>query len=175
MDPNHKLHVKLGDAEFIAEGSEASVKEQFERFLEAYKVVRPPSRETTAENGLLPEVASIAVDSSGIDHRVLGRVFALSKDGLVSLRVLPRGEGREANTVLLLLYGYQVLREQHDVLGSRLLQSARQSGMPMDRVDRSLAPHINLVTKAGARRGTRYGLNNRGRSEAEGLVQRILE
>lgn len=188
MENIYKLHVKLGTAEFQAEGDKDAVREQFAAFLAALNGhARNVSADATdATESSLGGVPDSAVETPqapkeptptlyGLESPLLERIFATDRTGLVSLRILPRtGENRDVDALLYLLYGFAVLKQQHDVISGQLLQAARQSGIQIDRVDQVLNRRADLVTKAGYKRGSRYGLNNRGTTYAAAGVMQLL-
>ena len=49
---------------------------------------------------------------------------------------MPNTEKAEADALLLLLYGYTRIKNQHDVTALRLAQAAKQTGIQADRLDR---------------------------------------
>jgi hypothetical protein len=178
MDTVHKMHVKLADAEFSAEGSEEAVQRQYEAFLVALEQARsaprtPPSPPAAGVNHAKRDAPEVGA----ADAALLSRVFKHdSATGIVSLRALPRGENQTANAILLLLYGFAELRNEHDVSIIQLGKAAKQSGSTFERADRTLlaAGYMDLVTKAGTKSGGRYGLNNRGATKAQELLASIL-
>jgi hypothetical protein len=177
MTVPHKIHVKLGQNEFEAEGLEETVKDQFAMFLEAIKTVahspppppvqpaRPEDHQNNGGNG--SRVTTICRD-------VLNQVFLLDADGQVSLRVLPQSQTRDADGLLLLLFGHRVLANQTDVLSGRLIAAAETSGLTVDRVDRILSPYMDLVTKGGVKSGSRWGLRNTGVTRAEEIIHTMV-
>lgn len=167
----HKIQVRLGDAEFSAEGSEDAVKEQYGQFLELVRgrVAAPPRQPTSTA------LAAAAAQPPASVDALTDRVFDRDKAGKVSLKALPTGASRDADALVLLLYGYRKLLDVHAIVGSQLLRAARQSGLQIDRVDIPLAVRAEFITTAGARRGKRYGLNNRGVAYAEDLLARVVE
>jgi hypothetical protein len=171
MSAPYKIRVKLGANEFDAEGPEEVVKDQFQLFLEAVKqpvLQLPPSLPSPpGQNGNTPSV------ESDVDQAVLQRIFRVDGDQ-VSLRVLPQSQQRDADGVLLLLYGYRVMVQQPDVLSSRLLVAAQTSGLSVDRIDRSLAPYMELVNKGGIKAGSRWGLRNTGITRAEEIIRTAM-
>jgi hypothetical protein len=164
------LRVKVGSHEFEAEGSEESVKAQFEAWKEL--VAASPASSDPAD----PEQQQDQEQTSG-DQRELGRVFSIdSRRKLVSLRILPRGERRDADALLLLLYGYERGLGQEEVLAGRLKQSLAVSGRRIDRIDRAIAPHdrANHVLKGGTGKGGKYSLSNTGREIAVQLMRGLV-
>ena len=96
----HKIKIKLGDAEFEAEGVAETVQAQYDQFLSALDRVgqktATPNKSSAVEKPPLPGT---------LDDALLGRIFDLRQDGVVALRVLPKGDSREADAFLLILYG----------------------------------------------------------------------
>lgn len=104
---------------------------------------------------------------------LLGRVFLVQGEN-ISLRILPTGAKRDPDALLLIIYGYRALKGTTDVTGGRLAICARISGVQADRVDRIVAQHDQYVTKAGVKKGKRYGLNNPGVLYAEEQLAKLL-
>jgi len=176
MPESCKIQVRLGDAEFTAEGPEEVVKAAFEHFLRA--------RETVAHASLVPPASPPPPGMSGtpareesvpqgeVDQELLSRVY--QKDGdLVSLRMLPQrtNPNWQADAVILLLYGFLRLANMPDVLVTKLNQGLRTSGIALTRVDHIIEVHSNLYMKGGVRSGGRYTLNNQGRAIAERMLR----
>lgn len=179
-----KLHVRLGAAEFEAEGSEFQVREQFAMFV------------TLVQSGVIPVAGIPASNSEPIDGveesepeapgsenkrqetnaEALARRVFTEKDGVVSLLALPNGESEQADTILLCLYGFQKILAHDTVTTVALAKAVKQSGIALDRLDRVIAPFIGkFITRSGSRRGTRYGLTNRGVARAEEVMQATVE
>lgn len=175
MSPAHRIRVKIGQNEFEAEGPEDLVKEQFAMFLDMAKAssVPPAKEEQTITAGSGNGNGGNPAAAQSIPQEMLDRVFIVDQDQ-VSLRLLPRSGDREANALVVLLYGFRKLCNQTDVLVGRLLKAAKTSGISIDRVDYAIAPNAELVTKGGARVGSRYGLNNRGVVKAEEIISEML-
>ena len=72
----HKIKVKLGDAEFEAEGAEETVQAQYDQFLTALERTAQPTKPKlqTPAAGTQP-----STESAG----QLARIFELRQDGLV--------------------------------------------------------------------------------------------
>ena len=175
MDP-YKLHVKLGQAEFNAEGPEQIVREQFELFLRALNEGKgkPLAPTTPAPGPPVPPEESPDPEPAGLPPEVRDRAFVKDAQGMVSLRVLPRTSETAADTLLLIMYGYKTLKALSEVPVIDLLRAAKQSGVPLDRIDRSIAPRRSLVNKGGLKRGSRYGLNNQGVAHVEKLLRSMF-
>ena len=164
MDDRQKLHVKIGDHEFNAEGPESTLKEWYEKFLENIKGQPKPlvSEAASHDDTETPDVPY------GVDGNTLNRVF-LPDGEIVSLRLLPSAENpnRTADAAILLLYGFKRLLKVENVLVTRLNEALRRSGLPIDRVDRIISVHGQYYMKGGTRSGGRYSLNNQGEAQAE--------
>jgi len=183
MDADHKIQVKIGGAEFVAEGSEQAVQDQFKAFLavmekvgNALPAAPTPATNSPPANNHNPGLRDQGGQPNAVDDALLARVFKQDDKGVVSLRALPRGENQTADALLLLLYGYAILRKETDVSIIQLGKAAKQSGCSFDRADRVLTTsgYMDLVTKAGTRSGGKYGLNNRGTLKAEEILSAIL-
>jgi hypothetical protein len=167
----HRVRIKIGDAEFEAEGSEESVKQQYADFLAAM-AARPAATATPKQQA--PGGTTPPPDGAGITDDLMASVFKVDGD-LISLQFLPKGENVKADALMLLLYAYATLKNQQMVLGTQLVRAANQSGLGLERVDRSLDGYEgqNLVLKGGVRKGTKYGLNNQGKKKAEELLKAL--
>lgn len=171
---NYRLQIKVGTAEFSAEGPEARVKEDYERFLDALKQTPqpkvPPAERRPGEEGGEGE------SGETISESMLREVFGIDENGIVvSLRILPQGSGnKEADCVIMLLYGFRRLLSQSEVPVTRIMDGLRLSGVPVARLDRAMGGREHLVLKGGTRSGGRYRLNNQGIIEAEKLLRGML-
>lgn len=184
MEGQAKLRVKVGISEFEAEGPAEMVKQQYDDFLAAVAKVSAAISPATP----LPSTPAQAVINAGTgtitgsatlnavsaDRDQFRRVFA-ENDAVISLRAFPNTETRDADAVLLLIYGYQELRQNdYPVTGVRLMQAAKQSGLQIKRIDRTIEAHDRLVLKAGMKRGRKYSLNNQGVTRAQELISEML-
>ncbi len=177
-DIPYKLRVKIGESEFEAEGSEDAVKEQYRLFLDALSATPQNSSENASQlvtpQGTQGTITGYAPDvREDLNPGVLEKAYAQSKE-LISLRMLPEGKMRDADALLMLLYGYLALKDEHFVPGTRLMKAARQSGLGIDRIDRAILPHKGLYNRGGARKGTRYGLNNQGQVKAKEILMEMF-
>jgi hypothetical protein len=172
----HRIKIKLGEAEFEAEGSEQSVQAQYELFLAALerKSVKEPDISNPKANGA-DEQERQAMPPRVFDETLLARIFELRQDGVVTLRVLPKGNGKEADALLLLLLGYRRLKNEEDVLATHLLRAARYSGVSIYRPAHALADHEQFLIRGGQKKGSTYSLNNQGLTKAEEIAAKIFE
>lgn len=103
------------------------------------------------------------------------RVFKRTDDQL-SLLLLPNGKFRNADSIVLLIYGYQKLYGQNGVPVTSLMEAAKQSGLRIDRVNRNLPKsHQQFLITGGTGKGARYSLNNRGMAYAQELLEGMFE
>jgi hypothetical protein len=171
MAATHRIHVTLGQDKFEAEGQEELVNDQYEKFLSTIALLASSRSQQQPEK--LESQGEIIVEGSGTN--LLERAFLVDKDGIVSLKALPKTANRDADALVLILYGFKSLGQEKDVIPVlALLAGARQSGLQIDRVDRTIAPNISLVNKGGQKRGGRYSLNNAGIAYAEKLLREMF-
>jgi len=167
----YKLHVKLGESEFNAEGSQEIVQKAFEKFIsvtEKIPLVKTTPKPTEGHKDNPKE--------EKIDQLILQRAFnADVKQGVVSLRALPAaGPNRASETALMILYGVQNLLHMSEVPVTRLKKGLTQSGIQVERVDWIMAPNSHEIIKGGSGVGGKYSLNNQGRAKAEELLRKIF-
>jgi hypothetical protein len=177
-------------AKFRAQGEVAEVRVDVERFYALLNGIPKPTIKT--ENAVVPDQpingngnghgavteqdqASLPAVGEGLNRTLLDRLFSKDKHGTVSLRALPRGESAETDAMVALIYGSSVLANEPQVTGSRLMKAAEQSGLRVERIDRTLSSQIGpFVTTAGFKKGRRYGLTNPGIRRAEEILTAIL-
>jgi hypothetical protein len=82
---------------------------------------------------------------------MLSRIFDPSQDGAITLKMLPMGGDASVDVILLLSYGYQLLKNKTYVLATQLTPAAKRSCI-------SLHPSINKYVR-------NYPFVNRGRLE----------
>lgn len=188
MSDSSKLSVKLGNAEFTAEGGADLIRDQFALFLEALKT-QPAAPAPAGSDAAQDEAATVEerVESTAPQNGAqlftpapngtvpLDRVFKFDhRGGVVSLIHLPTTTNANADAIVMLLYGFAQLAHATSVGTIPLMKGAKQSGLNLERIDRVLGPNAQYVTRGGTRRGTRYGLNNRGEQYAQELIRGML-
>ncbi|MGH7556311.1 MAG: hypothetical protein ACREMD_00735 [Gemmatimonadota bacterium] len=162
MPENYSLKVKLGEAEFTADGPEETVKEAYQQFLDAIQKSGIPQAPT--RSGEEPS------DTPKVTRSLLEKAFRKERDDVVSLRMQPTGEGeqqRNADAAILLIYGFQEYLGMEDAPVTKLNDGLRKSGIMLKRLDRFIGTHDELFLKGGSRSGGRYSLTNPGRDWAE--------
>lgn len=163
MTESYKLNVKLGPAEFSAEGPEETVKQAFQQFLEAA---------SGQVSGSIREPAGTDDQRRGSSQALLERAF--SRDGdIVSLRHLPPQDNpnRIADAAILLMYGFRAILKVEDVPVTKLNRALKRSGLTVNRLDRFVGPRSGLFMKGGTRSGGRYTLNNLGLTQSESWLR----
>jgi len=173
----HKLHVKIGESEFTAEGTEQVVKDQFDLFLMAIKHSVPQG---AGSNGV-PGAKAASTDPVGdlkrlpAEERVtLDRIFNVDENDLVSLKAIPKGENSDADGLIVLLYGFLKMVQKDDIYAPTLMAAAKQSGIQAERMYRIMESVSQYTNTAGQKRGRRYSLNNKGLTRAGEIIQQIV-
>src|SRR5229473_730986 len=108
---SYKVHAKIGQAEFDAEGDRDSVRQDYDKFLRA---VESRTTEGLSNPGNGDSGAKEQVEGKDIDDAFLQAVFKTDvENGVISLKVLPPSESsnRAADAALIVLFGF------HKVLG----------------------------------------------------------
>lgn len=162
MEP-HTLKAKIGEAEFEASGAEATVQKQYELWLQHVSNVRSPERREKPDE-------KKKQDAKEFDQSIIARAFAQDDKGIVSLKGIPQTDDKNADALILMLYGFKALKGQDTVLVTQLAAAARKSGVNIERIDRTIAAKSAYHMKAGARRGGKYSLNNQGELYAEQML-----
>ncbi len=171
---NYKIQTKIGLAEFCAEGTEDSVRADYDRFLKAV-ASRPVNNGAAAK---IDDLGSLAGENGGeVEPALLQAVFKVDQErGWVSLKMLPPSESanRAADAALLLIYGFHRLLEQSEAPVTKLISGLRESGISVDRFDRTIAPHSGLILKGGQKIGAKFRLNNQGMSQAAAMIRKFF-
>ena len=175
MEATHRMKVKIGPNEFEAEGKTELVKKQYDEFIAI--VTRSLKASATV---LLPDSLpqtekkqDAVVGRSKLPHAILDAVFR--KGEPLSLMDRLKTDNADADALLLLVYGHTEMLGPSDVTAATLAKSAKQTGVNVERISRTIATHDNLIKISGAKKGTRYALNNVGIAEAEKLIIAIAK
>jgi len=164
----HRIKMKIGVHEFEAEGPRELVTAQFEAFMAAVSSL--PAGAPSNHLGT-PITPATPLEAS---QAILDRVF--SKGDPLSLAALPSGDNAWENALLILLYGYLKINGEQTVTGTMLNKAAKKSGVVVDRIDRAMSIHQpDFVLVAGAKKGRKYSLNNRGIARAEEIIRTIVQ
>ena len=154
----------LGDT-FEAAGSEESVRLDYRDWLQAKQAVAIAKGPAVVGQGPGAEVGMVQeISSEGIS-----RIFKDEGD-FVSLNLRPKSG--PADELLLLLWGFQVVKGLSSVFAPTLMKAASKSGVNTDRVDRVIKDRY--IMTGGRKRGKRYSLNNEGTNAAKRLAATLL-
>jgi hypothetical protein len=176
-----KIRAKIGVHEFEAEGSEALVSAQYnawKEMVEKSQQIAPHSESTHAS---VP--ASLVTEVRLRDgYAAPWDIFGREKDeDLMPLRVHPpAGETRDADAILLIMYGYRKAGNQGEGLSevavTRLKESLDVSGLKVARIDRTAAPYVKAgyLLKSGRGKGGIYRLTVTGYKKAEEMAQKLF-
>ena len=122
----YRLKIKVGPHEFEAEGSEQSVSEQFKEWKQLIETV---AALTSSPQGQGSGEAGEGDDGHESTPGELPSIFRLDRRRrLVSLAWHPTGDRREADALLLLIYGFARAFEQEDVAVTSLKEAMATSG-----------------------------------------------
>lgn len=155
------------------------------------KVPPPPSAKPTTPVVAMRRVAELSADETphryfdlppsfyptfSLDLADVAEFYAVTADNDLSLRYMPRRpeqRDRNADALMLLLYGKLVLQGESPVTAVALLKASDQSGFDIDRASRLLARRSRYVHASGQRRGRRYRLTDEGVKYCEDLLKRM--
>jgi hypothetical protein len=180
----YRMRVKIGTAEFEAEGPEEAVRADYQAFLTSL-VERVPERAPEAQaitqsiiDPATPLETTEPSSTSGQSPDDIKALFDYNpKRKIVSLRFPPQGADRLPKTLLLTLYGYKRLAGEDEVPVTLLKAALVLAGLSVDRVDRIAEPlrREGLILKGGKAKGGKYRLTNPGISKAESDARELLE
>ena len=182
MTEVRRLKMKIGEAEFEADVPENEVQPMYYQFL---SMLERRSQAAVPLSGAKPDQrpavevtvqAGSSVQSLGetFDDALLARIFDLREDGAVTLKVLPTGPDTNADAMLLLLYGYQRLKNEEYVLATQLFRAAAQSGITLRRSVNEYMRNSRFVIRGGQRKGSHYSLSSHGLAMAKEITARIF-
>lgn len=176
---SHRLRMKIGPHEFEAEGTVEEVNRQFNLWKE---LIAGPQ---TAPNVAQP-VPAVAAPTTTTDTLPASgqpdtapffpEIFSAdARKGIVSLRIHPPGDSRDADAGLLLVYAFRRLLNVEQVLAGRLKDALELSGIRVDRIDRTIGAYhqAGLLMKSGFGKGGKYSLSLTGMQRAEHLAHEL--
>ena len=178
---NLKLRIKLGNCEFEAEGGENCILEQFEVFQKLCRDMTinhelDNSHDNTGEmDRSLPSPSSPQTKESlpkEVERPLRKILHQFPVSPFLACSILPLGKNKDADTVLILLLGFRIFRNQQGVSVLNLNQALKKSGVSPYRLDRMLSAHTKdqLVLKAGKGKGGGYQLTQKGTLRAQELA-----
>jgi hypothetical protein len=191
MTEFRRLKMKIGDAEFEADVPENKVQPMYGQFLSmlerrsqtpvwllgagAKAHRQRPEGETTVQAEFSAEpLRETGTFGETFDRTLLTRIFDLREDGAVTLKVLPSGPDRDADAMLLLLYGYYRLKNEECVLATHLFRAAEQSGISLRRPANEYVRNGRFVNRGGQRKGSHYSLNSQGLAMAKEMTAKLI-
>jgi hypothetical protein len=175
MTETKRIKMKIGDAEFEADVPADQVQPMYDQFLAALQN-RAPAKPAVPASVAIPGAPDpTPLHAAAFEQSMLQRVFELRADGFVTLKLLPKGDNKEADAFLLILFGYRRLKNEEVVLATHLLRAAELSGLSAYRPAHALAAHERYVIRGGQKKGSTYALNNQGVTKAEEITAKIFE
>ncbi len=166
-----KLRMKIGVHELEADGSRDAVMAQLEIWA---RLAGLPASGAPSATAPALEAGAQQVDAA------LRAVFLVDPERkLVMLRAKLSGHRRNADSALLLLYGYQTCLgdpDGSDVPAVRLRAAVAGSGLRLQRLDRVLRRYLSagLVRRGGRRKQPTYALTPSGAQHGAALVRYLL-
>jgi hypothetical protein len=165
MSELRRLKMKIGDVEFEAEVAKDEVYPMYDQFLSMLGERRlPPGK-----------VGFVETSRKAFDQSLPIGIFDLRQDGTIVLKVLPEGPDKVADAMLLLLYGYYLLKNEECVLATQLFRAAEQSGISLRRPAKECVKNGRFVLRNGQRKGSNYALNNQGLAVAKEITAKMLD
>jgi hypothetical protein len=175
MEP-FRLHIKIGEHEFDAQGEQEAVERQFATWRELISQLPspPPGPAQHAVESPLPSPTGPGSVGDFVEY---DKVFHQDQR-VVSLTALPRGDHAEADAALLILLGRKHYLNEDLVGGAWVLDGLERSGIPVrvGRVDRLFGDYIDqLVLRSGKGRAVRYRLTNQGLVRAKEMARELAK
>jgi len=186
---NTRLKVKIGVHEFDAEGPAEQIASQFQTWKDLIAGLPAAAPTPAVADPLGRRTITLPVDAvEEVKTRDYGRtapwdIFGTDPDrDLMTLKVHPpAGETRDADAIILVMYGYRKAGNEGnglvEVPVTKLKESLDVSGIRIARIDRAAAAYLKAgyLLKAGRGKGGVYRLTNTGFAKGEALAQRLFE
>jgi len=178
-----KIQVKHDQHEFTAEGSESTVRELLQGFLEvvkgaALKSTPPVARAQEVAIPPASQVDSIlppALSFEKVNQADLDKVFKREGEKL-RLRIYPDDDGDKnqqgRDSMLLALLGLKAVFGKEDPSSVAIADVLRSTGIPVTRLNDVAVALIKegFITKMGMNRATTYRITTRGSNRAEEII-----
>lgn len=179
-----KLRLKLNEYEFEAEGPHKIVNLHLKEFETLCQKMADKSYRSFSEADRVTPLLGPA--GSSLDNHLTAKtnnypyskLFTIDqKTSLITCKILPSGEQKNANIVLLLLLGYLLLQNQTEVPALVLNRSLRSISAIKIRLDRLLNSYLRkrMIMKSGLGKGGRYRLTTPGIQEAKEKAMELIE
>jgi len=172
----HRIKIEIGSHKLDAE---TSSKEEMDERIAVFKELvlatggkaPPPSLRVIPEHA--PKDEETAETRASLDHPH-AQLFKI-EGKTVSLITPPRGQGREGDAFLLVLWGQKLLRGCDWVLVGHVKAGLTDSGFRVDLVDNiTRTVSSEFFQKKGERRGKQFRLLNPGLRKAQELAEEIV-
>ncbi|WP_447971619.1 hypothetical protein [Nitrospira sp. M1] len=169
-----KIRVKVKGHEFVASGSGDTVAQQFQKFLDLVAKLNHREEPSVLNTTLSGHV--ISQDQSGTRTLLLDVFEDDSRSSALVYRIPPHRDETPANIILMLLLGYQELRQIHEVSATVLNQALARSSQKILRFDRVLKSYIceRFVVKRGRGKGGYYRLTSHGMKKATDILFELV-
>ncbi len=154
---------------FSAEGEYEQVVAQFDRWMKELKQAAPPVPAMPPAENQQPPLRMRVLLEAGAE-----KLFKENGEA-IQLMSSPDGDDGTLNGILAILLGFKELKNNDKVTGGRIKQSLEISGIPIDRVDRIVDEHRDLIQANGVRRGKKYSLTTKGLDAAKRIAHDLLE
>lgn len=173
---NYKIRIKVGPHEFEAEGPRDAVEAQFAVWKELIQA-QPQAKVSDKQGPVLPTNVTEVRTREGYFSAPWDIFNVDEKRKLVTLKAHPAGENRDADAILLILYGYLKANQQDEIVVTKIKESLGVSGLNPDRIDRTVGKYIGegLLLKTGRGKGGKYRLTNTGLARADELARLLFE
>ncbi len=179
-----KLRIKVNQQEFEAEGSRDTVCKQFQIFRLLLERMTQNQTDSSAPDQALSHVSHLGSPlpstipnsfNPDLPTELYKVVAPIPETPHMVCKVIPPGKRKKADTILLLLLGFRLIRNRQEVPVLILNQALKQSGSSPARLDRVLSPYIKekLVLKSGKGKGGNYQLTNDGIERAKEKAMEI--
>lgn len=177
---SNKIHMTVNGNEFNGEGEDSLVRDLFNDWKQLLMDTKPATGRPTSPTPPNPSRFSRIVEEVKTKDGTIGATWDIfevdEKKKLIALRVNPTGETRDADAILLLLYGFKQSWQADEVKVTTLKRCLAVSGLRPDRIDRTMASYIpQFVFKTGRGPGGKYRLTTPGFERADGLARSLFE
>ncbi len=181
-----KLRAKVGVHEFEAEGPAEQVTAQYNAWMERIATLPSEYLPQMPIKAPRPAIPAERVTEARTHDGYTTVLDLWEVDEARDLRKLivhpPAGETRDADAILLVIYGYRKIGNGAENKGTarvpvtKIKQSLDVSGIGVARVDRTAKPYVDAryLLKSGRGKGGVYELTVTGMTRAEEMAQKLF-
>ena len=175
-----KLKTNVGDHVFEAEGPKDLIVQLYNDWTaivraraESAPAPKPPPTNPAAEGN--------AADTGGSGQVADPMALLFNLDATSGARTLKfppqRGDSQKRDSVMLLLYGFQIRGGGEWVAATKLSAAIKESGLNIERADRAISTDLanGLVMRRGTGKGGEYRLSNTGIVSARQVGEQLKE